>query len=159
MQRNPHCYLSMKDFTILEALLEQEVHDQAFFRLLREKLGNTTIVFHDEIDRPVATIGSRVDFVIDGRIYDSRILVAENGPRSSRLTLPITTMRGLALLGLAAGDTIIVEWSERESESLQVSNVYPQLNAPKVASTVEFTRRRKGSTPIDPDDDPGPRAA
>jgi hypothetical protein len=68
-------------------------------------------------------------------------------------------MRGLALLGLAAGDAIIVEWSEGESEILQVYNVYNQLAPAKDASIVAFTRGRKSSTPIDPEDDPGPRAA
>ncbi len=159
MQTNPHCYLSMKDFTILESLLAQDVDDQAFKRLLRKKLSNTTIVFHDEVDGAEAAIGSRLDFVIDGCIYDSRILIADDGPASSHLTLPITTMRGLALLGLAAGDAIIVEWSEGESEILQVYNVYNQLAPAKGSPIVAFTRRRKSSTPIDPEDDPGPRAA
>ena len=159
MQQDPHCYLSMKDFTILEALLAQEVDDQAFNRLLRRKLSNTTIVFHDEVDGAVAAIGSRVDFVIDGCIYDSRILVADDGPASSRLTLPISTIRGLALLGLAAGNAIVVDWPAGESETLQVHKVYNQVAAARNASIVAFARARKRSTPIDPEDDPGPRAA
>ena len=87
MPRNPHCYLSMNDFTVLEAMLEQDCTDQAFCRLLREKLSNTTIFFHDEVHAPVAALGSRVDFVIDGRIFDARVLVVHEDTEPSRLTL------------------------------------------------------------------------
>jgi regulator of nucleoside diphosphate kinase len=160
MQRNPHCYLSMKDFTLLEAMLDQSCTDQAFARLLREKISNTTVFFQDEGHAPGAAIGTRVDFVIDGRIFESRVLVADDeDPQPSRLTLPITTLRGLALLGLGVGDAITIEWSEGESETLQVDNIYNSVRVRKDAAVVAFRRQNKLSTPIDPEDDPGPRAA
>ena len=159
MPTNSHCYLSMKDFTVLEVMLEQYRTDQAFCRLLREKLSNTTIFFHDEVLTPVAAIGSRVDFVIDGCIFDTRVLVADEDARPSRLTLPITTMRGLALLGLGAGDAITIEWSEGERESLQVKNIHNSVTAAKDAAVVAFRRQGRLMPPIDPEDDPGPRAA
>jgi transcription elongation GreA/GreB family factor len=118
-----------------------------------------TVFFHDEVDAAVAAIGSRVDFVIDGRVFDSRVLVANDNPQPSRLTLPVSTMRGLALLGLRAGEAITIEWSEGERESLQINRVYNSLAVEKGAAIVAFTGRRKFTTPFDPEDDPGPRAA
>jgi regulator of nucleoside diphosphate kinase len=150
MPTNPHCYLSMKDFTVLEAMLEQDCTDQAFCRLLGEKLSNTTIFFHDEVRTPVAAIGSRVDFVIGGRIFDTRVLVADEDAQPSRLTLPVTTMRGLALLGLRAGDATTIEWSEGERESLQVKNIHTSVKAaPKDAAVVASRRRGRFLAPID----------
>ena len=159
MPRNPHCCLSMKDFAVLEAMLEQDFTDLAFCRLLRKKLSNMTVFFHDDVDAAVAAIGSRVDFVIDGRVVDSRVLVADENPQPSRLTLPVTTMRGLALLGLRAGEAITIEGSAGESERLQINSVHNSPTVEKDAAIVAFTRGRKSSTPIDPEDDPGPRAA
>jgi regulator of nucleoside diphosphate kinase len=159
MSRNPHCCLSMKDFAVLEAMLEHDCTDLAFCRLLRKKLSNMTVFFHDEVDAAVAAIGSRVDFVIDGRVFDCRVLVANDNPQPSRLTLPVSTMRGLALLGLRAGEAITIEWSEGERESLQINRVYNSLAVEKGAAIVAFTGRRKFTTPFDPEDDPGPRAA
>ena len=159
MAKHPECQLSMKDFTILEEMLDQDIHDRAFFRLLRQKLTNTTIVFHDEVRYPVAAIGSRVDFTIDGRLFDSRILVGRPPAAPSRLTLPVTTMRGLALLGLTAGVTIVVEWPEGESERIRVDKVYPPQSN-KASSIIALVQRRKGRVSVDPDDDdPGPHAA
>jgi len=149
----------MKDFAVLEAIIDRDCTDQAFSRLLREKVSNATIFFHDEVHAPVAAVGSRVDFVIDGRIFDTRVLVADEDPRPSRLTLPITTMRGLALLGLGAGEAITIEWSEGESEMLQVTKIHNSVTVPKDTAVVEFRRPSKLSILIDPEDDPGPRAA
>ena len=159
MPRNPHCYLSIKDFTVLESMLDQHCTDQAFGRLLREKISNTTIFFQDEGHAPVAGIGTRVDFMIDGRIFETRVLVADDDPQPSRLTLPITTLRGLALLGLGVGEAITIEWSDGESETLQVNNIYKSVKVRKDAAIVPFRRLSKLSTPIDPEDDAGPRAA
>ena len=159
MPRNPHCCLSMKDFAVLEAMLEHDCTDLAFCRLLRKKLSNMTVFFHDDVDAAVAAIGSRVDFVIDGRVFDSRVLVADENPQPSRLTLPVTTMRGLALLGVRAGEAITIESAAGESERLQINSVHNSPTVEKDAAIVAFTRRRKLSTPTDPEDDPGPRAA
>jgi regulator of nucleoside diphosphate kinase len=160
MPTNPECLLSMQDFGVIEGMLDQDIHDSAFMRLLRQKLANATIVFHDEIAPPVATIGSRVDFTINHQIHDSRVLVADAASGPSRLTLPVTTMRGLALLGLKANDTILIEWSKSERERLRVDRIYPHHHAQKRAEVLAFAPRRGVHVLLAPDDDdPGPSAA
>lgn len=181
MSSPSRCQLTTKDFSILESLLERDAHhDEAFIRLLRQKLATATIVFQDDIRPDVATINSRVEFTVDGNLIDNRILAYGGDGAFPGPTLPITTIRGLALLGLSAGEAIEVERLDGEIEEVRLGKVSHQpeanrkdrLNQPAPAkatpeqqsSVVAFAARRKPipseRPPIDPDDDdPGPRAA
>ena len=110
--------LSLRDFGVVERLLRQNLGNPAFSRLVQQKLATADIYVQGELEFGTSQpSGRRVDFVIDGQLCDSLILVSEERPSPSRLTLPITTMRGLALLGLKAGDTIEIEWSDGRTES------------------------------------------
>lgn len=176
---NPcRCLLTTRDFSILVALLERDGHaDEAFLRLLRRKLSGATVVFRDDIAPQVAMIDGHVEFTVDGHLTDSRILVqGEEGPFPGP-SLPITTLRGLALLGLATGETIRVERSDGGSEELRLDRVSRQPEAilkekPRPpasegkSSVVAFKARRRTASArpmaylIGPDDDdPGPRSA
>src|SRR5437868_15465942 len=97
MSKLPLCQLTTKDFSILEALLEQDVHhDGAFLRLLRQKLSTASVAFQDDVRRDVATSNSRVEFTVDGALIDSRRLVPAGGDATPGPTLAITTISGLA---------------------------------------------------------------
>jgi len=185
MPKLPHCFLSTKDFTALETLLEHEAYrEDAFLRLLRNKLSTATVMLREDMEPDIATIDSRIDYVIDGRQSDSRILVLGREHALSRFSLPITTLRGLALLGLVAGDTITAARPEGGIEELHLERVAFQPEADRKerlldrsaskseardssgASVITFSARRKpapaatGDGPLPPDDDdPGPRAA
>ena len=89
--------------------------------------------------------------MIDGRIFETRVLVADDDPQPSRLTLPITTLRGLALLGLGVGEAITIEWSDGESETLQVNNIHKSVKVREDAAIVPFTKLSKLRTPINPE--------
>ncbi|GGB05900.1 hypothetical protein GCM10011491_37480 [Brucella endophytica] len=182
MSKLPRCQLTTKDFSILEVLLERDAHhDEAFLRLLRQKLSVATILFQDDIWPDVATINSRVGFTVDGNRTDNRILAYGDDGAVPGLTLPVTTIRGLALLGLTAGETIVIERSDGGSEEVRLDKVchQPQANRKdrlnqqtptnatlgQQSSVLAFEARRK-PTPVNPepridpdDDDPGPRAA
>lgn len=187
MSRTARCVLTAKDFTILEVLLDRRINeDESFLRLLGQKLSAATVVFHEDISRQVATINSRVDFTVDGQFPDNRILVHGGEDAYPGLCLSITTLRGLALLGLTAGETIAVGRSDDRTENISLDAVSYQPEAadrrkridrqllPEIESTadarspvVSLASRRKAAPrhaieePIDPtnDDDPGPRAA
>lgn len=168
MSNIPSCYLTMKDFAVLESLVESDISDFAFLRLLRRKLTSATIVFEDDLDDAVAAIGRRVEFQIDGAVIDSCILSNDEGAAQSRLKLPITTMRGLALLGLCAGTSITIERADGGGERLHLSKVYRgparRAAAHEVRTSVvalDGSTQRSRAVPIDPDDDddPGPQAA
>ena len=187
MPKLAHCFLSTKDFTALETLLEHEAHrEDAFLRLLRNKLSTATVMLQEDMGPDIATLDSRIDYVIDGRQSDSRILVLGRENALSRFSLPITTLRGLALLGLLAGDTVTVARPEGGVEELYLERVAFQPEAdrkerlldrpaaragqdggsPSGGSVIAFPAWRKPApaaaggdgTPPD-DDDPGPRAA
>lgn len=178
----PRCQLTTKDFSILQELLEKDTrHDDAFLRLLRQKLSSATVVFQEDIDPQVATINSRVEFTVDG-VADRRTLVYGGVNVFSERTLPVTTLRGLALLGLPSGESVTVERSDGREEFIRLDWVSSQPEAvirkrmqfammpgateEAPSSVVAFSPRSKPSaarmaaTPPGPDDDdPGPRAA
>jgi regulator of nucleoside diphosphate kinase len=109
MHKARRCQLTAKDANILEVMLERRGHDDdGFTRLLREKVVMASVALFDGIDPRAATINSRVEYSIDGGPPCKRILVYGGENAYPGMTLPITTMRGLALLGLVAPESITV---------------------------------------------------
>lgn len=182
MYKLPRCRLTTKDFSILEALLEGDArHDEAFLRLLRQKLSNATILFQEDVPSDVATIGCRVVFTVDRGFTNDRMLAHGGDDVAAERSLLISTMRGLALLGSTVGETILLERPDGGHEEIRIDKVSRRPDAdgkegwkrrdPEAApegrsSVVAFQARRKPSLvrpaepPADPDDDdPGPRAA
>jgi regulator of nucleoside diphosphate kinase len=186
MFKTARCFLTPKDFTFLEVLLDRSVnHDEFFLRLLRHKLSAATIAFREDLGPDVATVNSRVDFTVEGQLPENRILVRGGEDAPPGLCLPITTLRGLALLGLTAGEAIVVEQSDDRTEKISLDAVpyQPEAadrrdrrnrqaapetgSAPDAGSAViSLASRRKiapthrTEEPIDPDDDgSGPSAA
>jgi len=167
MTNIPQCYLTMKDFGVLEQLLEGDISDLAYLRLLRSKIAGATIVFEDDLPPDVAVIGSRIEFQIDGLLVDCCLLSADASAVRSRLKLSITTMRGLALLGLRERAFIVVERPDGGGEQLRLLKVHRA--APRVADVIRlprvqtsgatFAMARKPALDDDPDDDPDPQAA
>jgi regulator of nucleoside diphosphate kinase len=179
------CQLTIKDHSILETLLERSaIHDEAYLRLLRRKLSAAKVVFPDAIARAVATINSRVDFTVDDGPADNRILIHGEDHVFPGLTLAVTTLRGLALLGLTAGETITVRRGDGAEESIRLDRVAHQPEAVRRAklyrpssmegdlategqSSVVLLSSRRMRAPAGPavlslrhdDDDPGPGAA
>jgi regulator of nucleoside diphosphate kinase len=141
MSKPDRCQLTTRDHSILESMLERNVgHEKAFLQLLRRKLAAAWIVFDDAIGPQVATINSRVDFTVDGGVVDNRILISSKDNTLPGLTLPITTLRGLALLGMAAGEMITIEradgrpeelcleWVSHQPEASRKKALYPPLH-------------------------------
>ncbi|TAM94775.1 MAG: nucleoside-diphosphate kinase [Rhizobiaceae bacterium] len=179
------CQLTIKDCSILETLLERSaIHDEAYLRLLRRKLSAAKVVFPDAIAPEVATINSRVDFTVDDGPADNRILIHGKDHAFPGLTLPVTTLRGLALLGLAAGEAITVKRRDGGEETIRLDRVAHQPEASRKGrpyqssrmetglaaverSSVVLLSSRRTPAPVGPnvlplrhdDDDPGPSAA
>lgn len=179
-------FLTAKDFTILETLLNRSANrDDFFLRLLREKLSTVMVAFHEDLDPQVATINSRIDFTADGQRSNNQVLTYGGEDAYPDRCLPITSLRGLALLGLMQGETIVVECSGDRVETITLDAVLYQPEAedrknrlrretlPKVESAtsveapvISFALHRRNilerpiEGPVNPDDDdPGPRAA
>lgn len=158
--------LTTKDFSILERIADSRMQgDEAFRRLLRHKLSAAKVVFPDDIGPETATIGSRVEFSIDGRFTENRILIHGDGDGLSGLALPITTLPGLALLGLSEGDAMEIETQDGTKQELRLDRMWSQgrsSNAGAGATVVALAARRPPARirQMEPDDDdPGPSAA
>ncbi|MDQ6438032.1 nucleoside-diphosphate kinase [Mesorhizobium sp. LHD-90] len=173
------CILTTKDFTILEIMRDRSLgSDDPLAPILKTKLETATVVFRDDVPVNVATLSSRVTFSLDGRDPDTRIL-SHDRVNSPGLFLPITTSRGLALLGLAEGEDMAFTSHEGRQERIVLEKVQYQPEAARrerqaIAGLTAPARRepmlrlirgavhdRPRLAPADPNgfDDPGPSAA
>lgn len=133
------CQLTAKDFTYLQSLLASKDYGRPYLDLLREKLGSATLLLDHVIDHRIATIESRVEFSVDGAFMEQRVLTRDEKGATQGLALPITTLRGLALVGL----------KEREVLKLRKPNgAVEQLRLIKVAYQPEAARRTNAGTVV-----------
>ncbi|RWF79390.1 MAG: nucleoside-diphosphate kinase [Mesorhizobium sp.] len=124
------CILTTKDFTILEAMRERCLgRDDPLAPILKRKIESALVVFRDDVRVNVATLSSRVAFRVDGREPDTRILSHDRMNGSAGLFLPITTPRGLALLGLAEGEDFFLTDHEGREERVVLEKVHYQPEA------------------------------
>lgn len=124
------CRLTSKDFSILEVMLERRIASgEAILPLLKCKVANASVVQVDLVEANIATINSRVMFRVNGGKEDVRTLVQSDVRDMVGVGLPITTMRGLALLGLAEGQSVLIERSTGETELILLEKVLYQPEA------------------------------
>lgn len=180
MQHDYACHLTTKDVTILEGILAdletRDLGDSPTARLLRRKLTHARISFRDDIAPCVATVNSRVEFRAgDGPVQASTLTFGgENALPGA--TLSVSTLRGLALLGLTEGQSIAIDQMDGRTEVLRLERITYQPEFARrakadarVAETLAFpgararaawSRNRRPTTSGGPDDnDPGPSAA
>lgn len=163
------CFLTAKDFTYLQSLLASKDLGAPYLDLLREKLANATLLLDHTIDHRIATIESRVEFSVDGTFMEQRVLTRDEKSSTQGLALPITTLRGLALIGLKEGDVFPLRRPNGTAEQLRLIRVAYQPEAARrtnVGTVVRFQPRWMKSVAgandrrADPiNDDPGPGAA
>lgn len=121
------CILTSRDFAILEAMLDQcPGRDDPLATILRRKLDAALVVFRDDVPGSVATLSSRVVYSVDGNEPDTRIVSHDRTSSPVGLFLPITTHRGLALLGLTEGQSIRVPGQDGEDETILLEKVLYQ---------------------------------
>ena len=168
------CILTTKDFTILEVMRDRFLgRRDPFTCILNRKLETATVMFRDDIPVNVATLSSRVTFSVDGRHSDTRIISHDGTTAPVGLFLPITTARGLALLGLREGQEFVIRAGEGEQERIVLHEVLYQPEAARrekrtSCATAGKPRLRvvqgalhQPHCPVRPNgfDDPGPSAA
>lgn len=164
------CILTTKDFTILEVMLERGAgHPTPLTALLKAKIATARVVFREDVPETVATLNSRVSFRVDDGAPQERIVSQARIAAPTGNFQPITTLRGLALLGLAEGECIHAPGPDGQPEEIVLLKV---LHQPETAQ--RRMNRRSPAAPIlklvaggkplvaansDLDDDPGPSAA
>ena len=174
------CILTTKDLTILQVMLDRCLgRDHPMAPLRRRKINSTLVMFGDDVPENVVTLSSRVTFSVDGRESDTRIVSQDRMTSPICMFLPITSPRGLALLGLAEGQEFRLpnhdgieervllekvlcqpEAARREQEAM--AKLAPRKSSkPSLRLVPEAAFRTPEKTVATPDgfDDPGPSAA
>lgn len=135
---NETCILTTKDFTILEVMRERCLgREDPLAPLLKRKIESALVMFHDDVRGDVATLNSRVTYSVNGRHSETRVISHErmnNAPVG--MFLPIATLRGLALLGLVAGQEFVLTKGDGTEDRIVLEKVQYQPEA---------ARRERGS--------------
>ncbi len=101
------CIFTERDFIVLDTMLSNsEDANPYFLDLLRRKIRSAHVVAESSLLPTVATLGSRVAYSIDGTCAESRVLSQSSEHYPVSACLPISSIRGLALLGLTENQTL-----------------------------------------------------
>lgn len=138
-------------------------------RILMEKLERGRIVPPEDMPADVVTLGARVVFSIDGEAAEARVLTHPDAHSVSAWSLPVTTPRGAALLGLRAGTATKAVRLRGGMERIDILSVIAQpendrrhhgTSSVAGRGTVPtMLRRRRNARWPGQDDDPPPSAA
>lgn len=124
------CILTTKDFTILEVMRDRRRgREDPLVPILKRKLEAATIVFREDVPETVATLSSRVTYSVDGRTPDTRVISHDHLSMPMGMFLPITTRRGLALLGLSEGEEFVLTDAAGRQERILLQKVHFQPEA------------------------------
>jgi regulator of nucleoside diphosphate kinase len=129
------CCLTERDFAILEAMLARRAAlGDPLAPLIERKLADAIVVPDEGIGAGVATLNSRVAFRVDALPAEERTLVRHEGRGTVGRGLPIDTRRGLAILGMAEGGTVLVAKRGGGHETLRLEKILYQPEAARRAA-------------------------
>ena len=138
--------LTTKDFSILEAMLERRIASgDVILPLLRRKLAEATVVQVGAVGAGVVTLNSRVVFRVNGGAAETRTLVQQENRGLVGLNLPVTTPRGLSMLGMSEGQTMLVDRPAGGQESILIEKIVYQ---PEAARRQVDERMRASEEPV-----------
>ncbi|NLD55335.1 MAG: nucleoside-diphosphate kinase [Burkholderiaceae bacterium] len=127
---NESCILTTKDFTILEVMRDRSLDpEDPLAQILKRKTESAVVMFRDDVPADVATLRSRVTFSIDGRDPDTRVISHDRMSSPVGMFLPITSLRGLALLGLSEGQEFVLTNADGVEERITLDKVNYQPEA------------------------------
>ncbi|MCV0394365.1 MAG: nucleoside-diphosphate kinase [Rhizobiaceae bacterium] len=168
--------LTTKDFTILEVMRDRCLgDDDPLAPILDRKIGSAVVTLLGAVPGNVVTMSSRVSYSVHGREADTRVISHTAMASPVGMFLPVTTPRGLALLGLAEGEEFEFINAAGARERIRLEKVHYQPEAARREkesreSTVKPLRRpmlgvigggfgKPALSPSAGSDDPGPSAA
>ncbi|TPJ38241.1 nucleoside-diphosphate kinase [Mesorhizobium sp. B2-6-5] len=124
------CQLTIKDYTILEVMRERHpARDETFSAILQRKISSAVVVFREDIPATVVTLSSRVAYQVNDGPAETRIVAHDEMRGLVGMLLPITNPRGLALLGLAEGQSMSIPTANGCLETLTLHEVVYQPEA------------------------------
>lgn len=123
MQINHPTTLTFDDHTQLERLMCTLTGSKSpLAAMVRRKLESAVIVHFQDADKDLVTSGRRVRYSIDGAREAERILSWDRPIFGDESTICIQDLRGLALLGLRAGQSISISGNSG-IETIEVEKV------------------------------------
>jgi regulator of nucleoside diphosphate kinase len=124
------CHLTTKDYTILEVMQERlPACGDAFSAILQRKISSAVVMFREDIPATVVTLSTRVAYRVNDGPTETRIIAHNEMRGLVGMLLPITNPRGLALLGLAEGQSMSIPTTDGGVETLTVHEVVYQPEA------------------------------
>ncbi|WP_404924799.1 nucleoside-diphosphate kinase [Mesorhizobium sp. ORM16] len=123
------CQLTTKDFTILEVMQERHPRGDALSVVLQRKISSAIVMFREDIPPTVVTLSTRVTYRVNDGPAETRIVAHDEMRGLVGMLLPITNPRGLALLGLAEGQSMSIPTAQGGHETLAVHEVVYQPEA------------------------------
>ncbi|PBB81191.1 nucleoside-diphosphate kinase [Mesorhizobium sp. WSM3879] len=148
MSTTDSCQLTTKDYTILEVVRDRHpMRDETFWAILQRKISSAVVMFRDDIPANIVTLNSRVAYRVNDGPAETRIIAHDQMRGLVGMLLPITNLRGLALLGLAEGQSMSIPTADGSLETLTVHEVVYQPEAArrerlKLAGVVASEPRR-----------------
>ncbi|WP_322414421.1 nucleoside-diphosphate kinase [Mesorhizobium huakuii] len=118
------CQLTSKDYTILEVMQERRPGGDTFSAILQRKISGAVVMFREEV-----TLSTRVAYRVNDGPAETRIVAHDEMRGLVGMLLPITNPRGLALLGLAEGQSMSIPTTDGGLETLTVHEVVYQPEA------------------------------
>jgi regulator of nucleoside diphosphate kinase len=129
------CILTTKDLTILEVMLDRCLgRDDTLAPVLERKINSALIMIRDDVPENVATLSSRVTFSVDGKPAETRIISHEPMTSPTGMFLPVTSPRGLALLGLVEGQEFRLAGRDGGEERILLEKILYQPEAARRAT-------------------------
>ncbi|WP_011581537.1 GreA/GreB family elongation factor [Chelativorans oligotrophicus] len=137
------CTLTTRDFETLQQMFEEHRdRNEAMTMLLRHKLETARVTRPEVTPDDVVTLNSRISFRVGNGMPETRIICRDRSRGPLGYFLPITTIRGLALLGLTEGQMTPVSRGRSLVEILQVTAIHYQ---PERAARIRDLDAAKGS--------------
>ncbi|RVI51772.1 GreA/GreB family elongation factor [Sinorhizobium meliloti] len=109
MSNRIQCYLTLNDHAVLREILHRSPRDNAYSRLLRQKLVQSENCSPRNIPGDAVTINSRVTFCVDAGAPRTANVVRNESQNFPNYTVSVESFLGLGLLGLRAGRAIALE--------------------------------------------------
>ncbi|MER9645906.1 nucleoside-diphosphate kinase [Mesorhizobium sp. M0199] len=127
MPTTDSCQLTTKDYAILEVMRERHPsRGEILSAILDRKISSAVVMFRDDVPGTVVTLSSRVAYRVNDGPAETRIVAHDEMRGLVGMLLPITNPRGLALLGLAEGESMSIPTADGGLETLSVHEVVYQ---------------------------------
>jgi regulator of nucleoside diphosphate kinase len=122
--------LTTGDFMILEVMQKHCIGcSDTFSLILKQKIDSAIVVFRDDLPDDVASLNSRIAFSVNGKNNGTRVIAHDHVDYPVGISLPITTVSGLALLGLAEGQAFVVPNADGTKDRIVLDKVFFQPQA------------------------------